>query len=214
MWPSLKKVRSFIEHACGTARKKTPLNIYKIKNPPYVTYPHATQQYTQAGCLSLEPCLMAAFAYTIPLWLRGRASRLVIKSSIGFWVRAGELGILFWRTLCHQWPRPGKKIAFLSTDFILSSQIFVTRVVINLYLWTISGRVVAKCLRNVHKPLLNLSVRITIWGIVFKSIYTRNERKRRSNKIWMFFKISATGCSAPATTAASNLKCHEFRFRR
>ena len=171
-----------------------------------MTYPHATQQYTQAGCLSLEPCLMAAFAYTIPLWLRGRACRLVIKKpSIGFWVRAGELGIFFWRTLRHQWPGP---------DFILSSQIFVTRVIINLYLWTLPGRAVAKCLRNVHKPLLNLSVRITIRGIVFKSIYTRNERKRRSNKIWMFFKISATGCSAPATTAADNIKCNEFRFRQ
>lgn len=89
--PRLKEGRSFIEHPCDTARKKhlqifTRLKIYHLIccHPEYLTNPHATQQYTQAARLSLEPCSIAASAYTIPLWLRGRASRLVIKRSSVF----------------------------------------------------------------------------------------------------------------------------------
>lgn len=210
-------VHLFGMHVTLPGKKKTSSNICKDRNlyhficyhHKYATYLHTTQQYNaHAGRFSLEPCLMTAFPSTVPLWFGGKASGLGLTPR---WRPQNSRS--FPANACVTSDQR-KKITLLSKDFILSFQIRGDRCNDkSIFIMTLSGTAVAKCLYNVHKPLLNFSVRIMIQGIVLKSIYTRYKRKRRSNKIWMpFFKMfQLSGCTVLAVTAAI---INEFRFRQ
>lgn len=151
---------------------------------------------------------MTAFPSTVPLWFGGKASGLGLTPR---WRPQNSRS--FPANACVTSDQR-KKITLLSKDFILSFQIRGDSCNDkSIFIMALSGTAVAKCLYNVHKPLLNFSVRIMIQGIVLKSIYTRHKRKRRSNKIWMpFFKMfQLSGCTVLAVTAAI---INEFRFRQ